>query len=68
MSGGEAGVATDVNYYQAGDTVANLNLTAFKVNTKAIAAAVAMYAKSFKLLPPKSLARRLACIAKSRLE
>jgi hypothetical protein len=56
--GGEAGVATDVNYHQASDTVANLNLTAFEVNTKAIAGAVAMYAKSFESLPPKSLARR----------
>lgn len=54
MFGGEAGVATDVNYHQAGDTVANLNLTAFEVNTKAIAVAVAMYAKSFESLPPKS--------------
>lgn len=70
---GEAGVATDVNYYQADDTVANLNLTTFKANTKVIVAAVAMCAKSFKLLPPKSLARRvslnsLACIAKSGLK
>lgn len=54
MFGGEAGVATDVNYHQASDTVANLNLTVFEVNTKAIAAAVAMYAKSFESLPPKS--------------
>jgi Zn-dependent M28 family amino/carboxypeptidase len=60
MFRGKAGVATDVNYYQAGDTVANLNLTAFEVNTKAIAVAVAMamYAKSFESLPPKSLVRR----------
>jgi len=58
MFGGEAGVATDVNYHQADDTVANLNLTAFEVNTKVIATVVVMYAKSFESLPPKSLARR----------
>lgn len=58
MFGGEAGVAADVNYHQASDTVANLNLMAFEVNTKAIAAAEAMYAKSFGSLPPKSLERR----------
>lgn len=58
MFGGKAEVATDVNYHQASDTVANLNLTAFEVNTKAIVVAVAVYVKSFESLPPKSLARR----------
>lgn len=58
MSGGEAGVATDVNYHQASDTIANPNLTAFEANTKAIAVAVTMYVKSFESLPPKGLARR----------
>ena len=56
--GGEAGVATDINYHGAGDNVANLNLTAFELNAKGIAAAVATYATSFASLPPKSLEKR----------
>jgi carboxypeptidase Q len=53
--GGEAGIATDVNYHGAGDNVANLNMTAFVLNTKAIAASVATYATSFDSLPPKEV-------------
>ncbi|KAF2491679.1 Zn-dependent exopeptidase [Lophium mytilinum] len=53
LFGGEAGVATDVNYHGAGDTVANLNMTAFVLNAKAIAAAVATYGTSFGSLPAK---------------
>ena len=44
--GGKAGVPFDINYHLAGDNVANLNLTAFLVNSKAIAHGVATYAKS----------------------
>ncbi|ORY10576.1 hypothetical protein BCR34DRAFT_485485 [Clohesyomyces aquaticus] len=58
MFGGEAGVATDPNYHGAGDTVDNLNMEAFVLNTKGIAAAVATYATSFESLPPKSLVKR----------
>lgn len=53
MFGGTAGAPRDPNYHQAGDTVANLNMAAFTLNTKAIAAAVAEYAVSFDSLPPK---------------
>ncbi|KAF2471286.1 Zn-dependent exopeptidase, partial [Lindgomyces ingoldianus] len=56
--GGQAGVATDPNYHQAGDTVENLNMEAFVLNTKAIAAAVATYATTFESLPPKGLEKR----------
>ncbi|KAF2180249.1 hypothetical protein K469DRAFT_640064 [Zopfia rhizophila CBS 207.26] len=56
--GGTAGIATDPNYHQAGDTVDNLNRTAFELNAKAIAAAVAEYATTFDGLPPKSLQKR----------
>lgn len=52
LFGGEAGVAYDVNYHQAGDNVTNLALDAFEWNTKAIAAAVAEYATSFESLGP----------------
>jgi Zn-dependent M28 family amino/carboxypeptidase len=49
--GGEAGVAYDINYHKAGDTIDNLNKEAFLVNTQAIANSVAKYAKSFKGIP-----------------
>ncbi|EOD52192.1 Glycoside hydrolase family 47 [Neofusicoccum parvum] len=48
--GGEAGVAYDVNYHGAGDTLDNLDMTAFVLNTQAIAHAVATYATSFDSL------------------
>lgn len=52
--GGDAGVAYDVNYHKAGDTIDNLNYDAFVTNSKAIAHSVATYAQSFDSLPPKS--------------
>ena len=55
--GGEAGIALDVNYHQAGDNFTNLNFDAFEINTKAIAAAVAEYATSFDSLPPPNSTR-----------
>ncbi|KAF2274170.1 Zn-dependent exopeptidase [Westerdykella ornata] len=58
MFGGHANVALDANYHSAGDTVDNLNATAFVLHTKAIAAAVAEYATSFASLPPRSVERR----------
>lgn len=51
LFGGEAGVAYDVNYHKAGDTVDNLNHDAYLLNTKAIAHSVAKYARSFESLP-----------------
>ena len=57
LFGGEAGIAYDVNYHGAGDNVKNLNLGAFIQNAKAIAHAVATYARSFASLPPKAPAR-----------
>ena len=56
--GGTAGEATDPNYHGPGDTVDNLNVEAFELHAKAIAASVAKYAVSFDSLPPKSLERR----------
>jgi len=46
LFGGKAGVAYDVNYHQAGDTVQNLNVGAWIQNSKAIAHAIATYARS----------------------
>ncbi|KAF2837330.1 aminopeptidase Y [Patellaria atrata CBS 101060] len=54
LYGGEAGVAYDINYHQAGDTVDNLNMDAFVTNTKAIADSVAFYGRSFSSLPAKA--------------
>lgn len=45
--GGLEGKPFDQNYHQAGDNVANLNTTAFLVNTQAISHAVATYSTSF---------------------
>lgn len=51
--GGEAGRAYDENYHEAGDTVENLNLEAFDVNTRAIAWVVATYLRSFEGIPDR---------------
>lgn len=54
LFGGQAGVALDINYHKKGDTVDNLALDAFLLNTKSIADSVAKYALSFAGLPPVS--------------
>ena len=66
--GGQAGVAYDINYHGAGDNVANLNLTAFLENTKAIAHSVATYGRSFDTIPPRipANARTITAVAKER--
>jgi Zn-dependent M28 family amino/carboxypeptidase len=51
LFGGEAGVAYDVNYHKKGDTVDNLAMDAFLLNTQAIAHSVAKYATSWESLP-----------------
>ncbi|KAL8748505.1 MAG: hypothetical protein Q9184_007255, partial [Pyrenodesmia sp. 2 TL-2023] len=58
LFGGQAGVAYDVNYHAVGDNVSNLKMDAFIQNAKAIAHAVATYARSFASLPPKGPAKR----------
>lgn len=50
LFGGKAGVAYDVNYHAVGDTVQNLNVGAWIQNSKAIAHAVATYARSLESL------------------
>lgn len=45
--GGWEGKPFDQNYHGVGDNVANLNTTAFLINTQAIAHGVATYARSF---------------------
>ncbi|CRK21320.1 hypothetical protein BN1723_018410, partial [Verticillium longisporum] len=58
LFGGEAGVAYDVNYHKAGDTVDNLNKEAYLLNTKSIANSVAKYALSFESLGPVDMNQR----------
>lgn len=52
--GGQAGIAYDVNYHGAGDTVRNLNVGAWIQNTKAAAHAVATYALSTEGIPKRA--------------
>lgn len=53
LFGGQAGISYDPNYHLVGDNFDNLNFEAFLTNAKAIAAATAHYATSFKTLPPR---------------
>ena len=53
LFGGQAGVAYDSNYHQAGDDFSNLNAEAFVTNAKAIAHSLATYAGSVESLGPK---------------
>lgn len=48
LFGGEAGEAYDACYHQACDDLSNVNMTAVRVNTKAIASLVGTYAFSTK--------------------
>ncbi|KAK9386666.1 hypothetical protein V1515DRAFT_622347 [Lipomyces mesembrius] len=54
MFGGTAGEWFDPCYHQLCDTVDNLNLTAWELNTKLVAHSVATYAISFKGFPERS--------------
>lgn len=60
LFGGEAGVAYDVNYHLVGDTIDNLDLEAYLLNTKSIANSVAKYAMSWETIPPVDLKKRRA--------
>ncbi|BDD57598.1 Leucyl aminopeptidase yscIV [Monascus purpureus] len=51
--GGEAGVAYDANYHAVGDNMTNLNPTAFLVNSRATAYAVAKYAVNLDSIPSR---------------
>ena len=54
LFGGEADVAYDVNYHEAGDNVANCNWTAWLVNSKAIAHTIGTYAVSWEGFPTRN--------------
>lgn len=51
LFGGTAGVAYDVCYHQACDTIANVNLTALDVNADAIADSTARFAFNTRAIP-----------------
>ena len=53
LFGGQAGVAYDINYHGAGDTVSNNNGTAWLINSKAIAHTVALFGTSWKGFPTR---------------
>ncbi|THC97987.1 hypothetical protein EYZ11_002557 [Aspergillus tanneri] len=54
MFGGVAGAWFDPCYHQICDTVANVNLTAWELNTKLVAHSVATFARSFEGFPKRS--------------
>ena len=54
LFGGQAGVAYDVCYHQACDTIANPNMTALDVNADAIADSTARYAFNLSAIPPRA--------------
>ncbi|KAK2038840.1 peptidase family M28 [Colletotrichum somersetense] len=59
LFGGQAGVAYDPNYHQAGDDINNLNHDAYFINTQAIAHSVATYSMSWDTIPPVSIPQRM---------
>lgn len=65
MFGGKAGEWFDPCYHQICDTVDNLNLTAWEVNTKLIAHSVAVYADSFKGFPKRETKAKGAAVARA---
>jgi aminopeptidase Y len=56
LFGGTAGVAYDVCYHQACDTIANINATALDVDADAIADSMARYAFNLSSIPPRTAA------------
>lgn len=64
--GGEAGVALDACYHAACDDVDNLALDAFELHSKAIAAAVAKYARSWEGFPARNTTATKRSLIKGR--
>ncbi|MEV0590150.1 M28 family metallopeptidase [Nonomuraea cavernae] len=63
LFGGTAGVAYDVCYHQACDTIANVNATALDVNADAIADSTARFAFNLRSIPARDDAAAAARVA-----
>lgn len=66
MFGGRAGEPYDANYHQIGDDLANLDHTAWAVNTRLIAHSVATYAASFDGFPARTPPPAMAAAAAAK--
>lgn len=66
MFGGLAGVALDQCYHQACDNVTNLNMDAFELHAKAIAASVATYSLSWEGFPARNVTATKRSVPKRR--
>ncbi|GAA4975561.1 aminopeptidase Y [Nonomuraea thailandensis] len=63
LFGGTAGVAYDVCYHQACDTLANVNATALDVDSDAIADSVARFAFNLRAIPPRTAPQAAAALS-----
>jgi aminopeptidase Y len=63
LFGGTAGVAYDVCYHQACDTIANVNDTALDVDSDAIADSVARFAFNLRAIPPRTPPQAAAALS-----
>ncbi|MEV1167972.1 M20/M25/M40 family metallo-hydrolase [Nonomuraea sp. NPDC049784] len=65
LFGGTAGVAYDVCYHEACDTIANINDTALDVDADAIADSIARYAFNLRSIPSRTAPMAATLTAKS---
>ncbi|MBO3749870.1 M20/M25/M40 family metallo-hydrolase [Streptosporangiaceae bacterium NEAU-GS5] len=63
LFGGTAGVAYDVCYHQACDTIANINATALDIDSDAIADSVARFAFDLHAIPSRTVAAQARTLA-----
>ncbi|MGP4096499.1 M28 family metallopeptidase [Nonomuraea sp. KM90] len=68
LFGGTAGVAYDVCYHQACDTIANVNATALDVDADAIADSVARFAFNLRAIPPRQAPQAAAALSAEAAE
>ncbi|KAL7274658.1 Leucyl aminopeptidase yscIV, partial [Rhizina undulata] len=65
--GGVAGEWYDPNYHKKGDTIKNLDMDAWLVNTKAVAHAIATYARSTDSIPKRSGTKKSLVLQRQNL-
>jgi hypothetical protein len=66
MFGGTAGIALDQCYHSACDNVTNLEMNAFELHAKAIAASVATYSLSWEGFPARNTTAVKRSVVKPR--